>query len=287
MLLTAGRVSGLALASGEVIPASRVVLASGSYGSPAILLRSGVGPKAHLAGLGIACASDLDGVGRNLSDHPLMGVGFAMPSPISADRPGYQVVLTLRSSLADDPGPDLHIFPSFSAPDDSGKNLFTLYVGVMKPRARGRLMLDSTDPATPPRIHTAMLEDDRDFARIIEGVGEARRIARTAPLSGLALEELMPGPGTAADLDAAVRAQSGTYFHPVGTCRMGPAGDRGAVVDSAGRVHGIDGLHVADASIMPTIPRANTNLTALMIAERIAELLLTETRAIATRQFSE
>jgi choline dehydrogenase len=149
---------------------------------------------------------------------------------------------------------------------------------VMKPRSRGELRLRSADPLDPPRIRPAHLEHADDRARMIEALRLARRIARTAPISELVVgPELGPAPGIADDdatgLGAALLAMTESYHHPVGTCAMGTDPDAGAVVDSHGRVHGIDGLIVADASVMPEIPAANTNLPVIMAAERIVELM--------------
>ncbi|HEX2676015.1 MAG TPA: GMC family oxidoreductase, partial [Polyangiales bacterium] len=153
-----------------------------------------------------------------------------------------------------------------------------LTFSVMKPSSRGELRLRSADPLAPPRIRLAHLDTADDRARMREGLLLARRVARTAPLSSLiAGAEISPAPGIADDdgaaLDAALLAKVSTYHHAVGTCAMGPDPERGAVVDARGRVHGLEGLIVADASIMPTIPAANTHLPTVMIAERIAAWL--------------
>jgi len=139
------------------------------------------------------------------------------------------------------------------------------------------LQLRSRNPADAPLIDPGFLVDAADMPRLVHGVRVARQLAKTPPLSELALRELLPAPDVAGDssaqLEAMVRQKARTYFHPVGTCRMGPAADAGAVVDRRGRVHGVDGLYVVDASIMPTIPAANTNLPTLMLAERCSAWL--------------
>ena len=131
----------------------------------------------------------------------------------------------------------------------------------------------SADPAEPPQIDVAVLADADDMARMVEAVRLARRLTRTPPLAELTDAELLPGPQVSDDEDAmadAIRASTATYYHPVGTCRMGPESDNQAVVDSRCRVHGVEGLRVIDASIMPDIPAANTNLPTLMLAEHAA-----------------
>ena len=146
----------------------------------------------------------------------------------------------------------------------------------MKPFSRGSLRLTTRDPAAAPMIDLGFFTDPGDMPRVIHAVRVARRLAMSPPLSDVALKEIFPGsqiPDVAADLEAAIRIRAGTYFHPVGTCRMGPVGDAGAVVDAKGSVHGVEGLYVVDASIMPTIPAANTNLPTLMLAERCSAWL--------------
>jgi choline dehydrogenase len=146
----------------------------------------------------------------------------------------------------------------------------------MKPLSRGMLQLRSKDPADPPCIDSGFLIDRADTARLVHGIGVARRLARTKPFSELALRELFSTSDVAdesAALETLVREKARTYFHPVGTCRMGPTVDEGACVDARARVHGVEGLFVVDASIMPTIPAANTNLPTLMLAERCAAWL--------------
>jgi choline dehydrogenase-like flavoprotein len=135
--------------------------------------------------------------------------------------------------------------------------------------------LRSADPADPPRINIAHLRHPEDMMRMIQATRHARRLSRTPPLAGFVTgAELAPGPSVGDDdttgLARSIRERAGSYHHPVGTCAMGPNPDDGAVVDARGKVHGIHGLRVADASVMPAITAANTNLTTIVIAERIA-----------------
>ena len=275
------RAVGVRLAgSGETLDGGRVVLAAGAYGSPAILLRSGLGPADDLRAAGIAVLRDVPGVGQDLREHPLLGLRLATYSaPHSAANPLFQTVLTLKSSPSL-PGHDIHIVPMSAlrtGTDDSPTGAqFTLWVAVMKPAARGRLRLRSGDPLAAPRIDLRLLDDPGDMQRMVEAVRIARGLARTPPLSGLIARALAPWTHVAdagGDLEATIRMAVEVYHHPVGTCRMGPATDGGAVVNHRGRVHGVAGLFVIDASIMPTIPAANTNLPTIMIAERCAAWL--------------
>jgi choline dehydrogenase len=274
-----GRARGIRLQGGDVVEAGTVVLAGGTYASPAILLRSGIGPAAQLRELGLPVAADLPGVGANLVDHPLVAVDL----PVAPGRrgPALQVVLTMRSALAgpEDP-PDLQLFtagPFDDAAIPSG-GIFGIAAELLAPRSRGSLRLRSADPAAPPRIDPAHLRHPDDIARMVEATRVARRISRTSPLADLVLgPEINPGDGIGDDdadgLARSIRSRVSSCHHPVGTCAMGPDPATGAVVNARGAVHGIEGLYVADASVMPTIPAANTNLPTIVVAERIASWL--------------
>jgi choline dehydrogenase len=234
-----------------------------------LLLRSGIGPADDLLGAGVPVVADLPGVGANLHDHLLLRMRFATPCP--PRQPEREALLTASSNGAE--GPDLQVFPSGPAPAaDGDASVLVLLVALLAPRSRGRVSIASPDPARAPRIDPGLLSDPSDVAGVVAGVRLARRLAGTPPLSGLVERELWPGPDLVDDRELArsVRAGVGNYQHPVGTCRMGPPHDPGAVVGPDGRVHGIDGLSVADASIMPTIPSANTNLPTMMVAEHLA-----------------
>ena len=272
-----GRAIGVRIAQpAETIDAAEIVLAAGAYGTPLILMRSGIGPATALASLGIDVVADLAGVGEGLVDHPLLSVDFpAQPEPPG---PRFQVGVTSHSSTADPSGaPDLFLGSSSglelgASPTGSG---FMLLVSVLQPRSRGRIELRSGDPSVAPRIDPAHLRDEMDLDRMVEGIQAARRLGGQPPLAALTSgPELAPGPDIAEDdaagLEAFARATVTTFHHPVGTCRMGPDPTQGAVVDPRGRVHGVDGLRIADASIMPEIPSAPTNLATITVAERIA-----------------
>jgi len=270
-------VRGVRLGDGETVAAGAVVLAAGAYGSPAILLRSGIGPAAELSELGIAVAAGLAGVGRNLTDHPLVAVD--LPTSPGYRGPRFQMMLTLRSARADPDGPpDLHLFPAGPFGDGPDGGGFGLVAGLLSVQSRGAVRLRSASPADPPRIDVAHLRHETDLARMVEATQHARLLSRTPPLAGFVTgAELAPGPAIgdhdSAGLARSVRERVSSYHHPVGTCAMGPEPDDGAVVDARGAVHGISGLWVADASVMPAIPAANTNLSTIVVAERITEWL--------------
>jgi choline dehydrogenase len=264
------------------VRASAAVLASGTYGSPAILLRSGVGEPEVLGPHGIATVHLLPGVGRNLHDHPLVELDFAGSDRLrtalaEAGAVGFvpeeQTLGKLRSSRATGPY-DLHLIP-VAAPEHSllaGRTL--LAVGAMEPRSRGRLRLATTDPDAAPVMDHGYLADPHDVAVLVEGVERARELAATDPLRPLIGEEIAPGRG--ADLEDAIRRSHVHYYHPVGTCALGSADDPLAVCDVRGRLHGLEQILVADCSLMPVVPRANTNVPAVVVAERVADELLAQ-----------
>jgi len=270
-------VRGVRLGGGETVAADAVILAAGTYGSPAILMRSGIGPAAELSRLGIAEAVSLAGVGRNLTDHPLVAVD--LPTSPGYRGPRFQLMLTLRSARADPNGPpDVHLFPAGPFGDEPDGGGFGLVAGLLSVVSRGTVRLRSARPADPPRIDPAHLREPADMARMVEAIQHARGLSRTPPLSDFVTgAELAPGPAISDDdttgLARSIREWVSSYHHPVGSCAMGPDPDRGAVVDCRGAVHGIDGLWVADASVMPTIPAANTNLSTIVIAEHIVAWL--------------
>ncbi len=264
------------------VRAGLVVLAAGAYGSPAILLRSGVGDPDALRTLGIESVHPLPGVGSNLHDHPLVELDFAgsdqlraMLSAAAATGfvPEEQSIGKLRSSRATGPY-DLHLMPVAAAADSLFQGRVLIGASALEPRSRGRLTLRSADPETAPLIDHGYLSDPEglDLAVLVEGIGMVRELAAAPALRSLVGAETIPGAG--ADLEAAIRRIHGHYFHPVGTCAMGRTSDPAAVCDGEGRVHGLDRVLVADCSLMPVVPRANTNVPAVVVGERIADLLL-------------
>jgi choline dehydrogenase len=259
------------------IEADRFVLSAGAYGTPSVLLRSGIGPAEQLSALGVDVALELPGVGANLQDHATVMLRFApserlrrRSSAFAAERahPEEQAIAKARSSLCREAF-DLHIFPCTEHAGEQAWD-FQLWVACMENHSRGTIQLTSTDPEAPPRIDHALLTDPagHDAEVLWEGAELARELA-----AGEALAGLLDG-----ELDAFVRddlpTRVGHYWHPAGTAKMGPVEDPQAVVGADGRVHGVANLYVADASIMPVLPRANTNLPTLTIGERLAAQLL-------------
>ncbi len=269
------RAVGVRLAGGETIEAAVVVLCAGAYASPAVLLRSGVGPADELAALGIPVAVDLPGVGRNLADHP--SVSLELPYRSDAEpAPLFQVVATLhssRSKSSDPPDLQVLVFGPYE-PLKERPSTFMCAAALLKPRSRGRVRLRSAACADPPRIELGYLREAADAERLVEGLDRAEALAAEPAVRGVCRDrssDLDRLPRDARERREWVRRNCWTYHHVVGTCAMGPASDPGAVVDTRGRVHGIEALFVADASVMPDVPSANTHIPTVMVAERLVE----------------
>jgi len=270
-----GRAVGVMLASGETLLAGHVVLSAGVYGSPAILLRSGIGPADELTSLGIDLVADVPGVGANLAEQPFFLAVFAAdPAKLTERTPPLQTMMTVA-----EPGsagrPWLHVFPTTFAPGEMSPTgvTFEINVGLLKPRSRGRVTLASRDPKVAPRIDINLLADPWDVASMVEGIRFARRLASTEPIASLHRGEVIPGDAVGDDADAltqVLKAGVGPYNHANGTVRMGPSSDPHAVVDATCTVRAVAGLSVADASIMPTPPSNPTMLTTMAIAEKVA-----------------
>lgn len=275
VLLDGHRATGVRLAAtGEEIQGRTVILSAGAYNSPTILMRSGIGPREHLAGLSIPCATDLAGVGQNLSDHPIRAIRYATPilPPPGHVRP-LQTIMTMQSELKRYLY-DLHVIPRSIFPGDEvigeDRGELRILLSVLKPHSRGSVQLRSADPSDMPVIDPGYFTHPDDMPRMLEVTRRVEEILQTTPIRELKLERRHPDPGVVSDemMEDSIRADTRTYHHPVGTCQMGPNSESGAVVDHKGRVHGMEGLYVIDASIIPTIPAANTNLPVIMVAER-------------------
>jgi choline dehydrogenase len=268
-----GRAIGVVTASGAEIPGGEVILSGGSYGSPAILLRSGVGPAADLAELGIDVVADLP-VGQRLHDQPFYYNGYALKPEALDMRPAVGALLWRQSSEARGEELDTHIAVTHLLPAEYSPTggAIALSVAVVKPDSRGTLTLRSRDPREQPEIDCNFLAEGRDARRMLEGVKLARRIGRNPALAQFLELELMPGDAVGDDQLADVIASNlASYGHPAATAPMGGPQDPWAVVDSYGAVKGIEGLRVIDASIMPVVVSVALNPTTIMIAERIAK----------------
>lgn len=285
-----------------------VVVSAGAIGSPALLMRSGIGPAAALRALGIPVVRDAPDVGRNLQEHPTIAINkFATihtynsrmkpwhlagalftylrrgKGPMAT--PAVQAMALARSFEGlDSPDLQLHFYPvgydlepdtiSAATAEMPKEPVMTIAASVGNPFSRGTVELTSAAPATLPVIRHQLIGDDRDVRTLIDACRLIERLFKTPALAAYVKANRTPSPipQSDADWEAHVRARTGISYHPVGTCRMG--GDERSVVTPQLAVRGVQGLRVADASIVPLLPRVNTNATAIMIGERVAEFAL-------------
>jgi len=270
VLLHAGRATGVALVDGTEIRADAVVLAAGTYGSAPILMRSGIGPADHLRSVHVDVRVDLPGVGANLADHPGVDLDSGWRGS-GSDGPILHSIATLRSSAAPiDSGPDLMFWASDPTGDEPR---FYFDPILLRPRARGSVRLRSADPTELPRITLPDVRQPDDMERLVEGYRLGLELANRPEIRRLCTEPAPRDPGTLAALRRAVIENAYSIPHVVGTCAMGPSPDSGAVVDALGRVYGIAGLAVVDASIMPEPPSGFPHIITIMIAEHLSEKL--------------
>ncbi len=283
LVIEGGRCVGVEVedAQGTVaeIRARLVVLSAGAIMSPAILMRSGIGPRQQLEALGIDVGVDTPGVGANLSDHPALAVVCQVrdSSLIDFDQPLMQTILRYTAEGSDKRN-DLQIEQLSFAGRPDRPPAFAIASVLEYQFGRGELRLASADPHCAPVIDNRFCEDDRDVDRLVRCLKDTLAFAETGPLADLVETVSFPDPARGKDDDALAglcRRFAGSGYHPCGTARMGPANDPLAVVDQFGCAHGVDQLVVADASIMPGVPRANTNLTCIMIGEMIGEWVRT------------
>lgn len=261
----------------ETLTAGKVVVCAGAVASPLLLMRSGLGPAAALAAAGIACRNDLPGVGENLQDHLLVfGNLYRSRQPVPPSRLQHSESLMYLDSgdLSASAGqPDVVLacvvapatLPGLaSAPPGA---CFTILCGQCRPQARGRILPGGPLPLDPPRIDPCYLSPEADRNAMRRALRLARQVGGHPALDGWRSEELLPGPGVgdAAALDAFVARAASTHHHPAGTCRMGQ--DALAVVDPDLQVYGCTGLHVVDASVMPTLTSGPINAAVVAIAE--------------------
>ncbi len=306
ILLEGVRACGVAFADAGGVSRVRarreVILAAGAINSPAVLQMSGIGDPDQLGEAGIAALHALPAVGANLNDHPDVVVQHRCLQKVSLYRVNRglgKVAAGLRwfagqsgpagsnhfeaggflRSAAGIEHPDLQLtfMPIGIAPgtvEDVGCESYQVHIDLMRPKSRGRVRVVSDDPRTPPSILFNYLEDARDLADLRRGVRLAREILAQAALAPYRGAELLPGEAVQSDdaLDEWLRGAVETCYHPVGTCRMGR--DHGSsVVDASLRVHGLDGLRVVDASVMPEIVSGNTNAPTIMIAEKACDVI--------------
>ncbi|MEX5272177.1 GMC family oxidoreductase [Kocuria sabuli] len=263
----------------HTIRATETILAAGALNSPELLLRSGIGPAGELAEVGIDPVQDLPGVGKNLQDHLLSPVIYTttkkeVPFPEVAPAETHLFWKSDPDLAVPDTQPLHFSFPMYDPQWMEGPdNGFTLMAGLVRPLSRGSLTLSGPNPEDPIRIDLAALAEEQDVKALVASVRQCQELGRAQALEEWGPVELYPGPEVDdADLEDYVRRTAITYHHQVGTCRMGL--DAESVVDPRTlKVHGMAGLRIADASVMPLVPTGNTNAPTIMIAERAAEFI--------------
>ena len=289
ILFEGKRVVGIeAESGGEVfsVQAEEIIVSSGAVASPQLLMLSGIGPEEHLRSFGIEVVHDLPGVGQNLRDHPAAAALYhAVGDPPDVQAPTIQVGLryTVEGS---DLRNDMQLSPMLMTSEhrpahveiDEDLNYIGLSASLQLALGKGELRLQSTDPHVQPLLNYNYYQDEEgeDLRRMREAIRLGVRMAENSSFSGLLLNRIMPSDEELQSddlLDDWLRRNSGTSHHISGTCKMGPDSDPMAVVDQYLKVKGIEGLRVADASIMPDCIRANTNATTIMIGEKVADFI--------------
>jgi choline dehydrogenase len=267
---------GIVLANGEEFLGGEIILSGGTYGSAALLLRSGIGPKNELEKLSIPVIADLP-VGKNVKDHPFHYAAFALNKEM-VETKTPPIAAKLWTSAFDTNELDIHItathlFPDEYSPTQSG---FVLGVAVTTPNSKGKVWIETKDPNVNPKVDLNFLDDKEDTRRMIEGAKIARRIAAATPFSEFIHSEIAPGSAVQTDeeLEEAIKKSIASYAHPTSSAPMGAINSKEAVVDLEGRVHHIESLRVVDASIFPDIISAATNITVIAVAEKIAATIL-------------
>ncbi|MFY0408527.1 GMC family oxidoreductase [Solicola sp. PLA-1-18] len=282
-------------ATHAVHASAEVVLSGGSLNTPQLLMLSGIGPAAHLREVGVDVVVDLPGVGENLHDHPVTGVLWNTKGtsdltelagltnllrwkatgtgPLVSNVAEAGAFFASRDGLA---APDVQFHMAPAGFWDNGlrealSRGVTVASTLVDPKSRGHVRLRSTDPRWHPEIDPRYLEDQTDHDAIVAGMERAYDIARSGPFAQFLDGPQMPVSESASDVEEHVRQTTQTLYHPVGTCAMGSG--EGSVVDPELRVRGIENLRVADASVMPVVPRGNTNAPTIMIGEKAADLL--------------
>jgi choline dehydrogenase len=238
---------------------------------------SGIGPADHLKAHGIAAVADVPGVGGNFQDHVKLSIRWNGKTEL----PGSTVtagMYTRSAQAALGTVPDVQFYVGRGS--DTPDKFITITVSLVQPKSRGEIRLRANDPLAPPIIRGNYLQEQADVNVMVRGVHLARWFGEADAYSGLRADEILPGAAmkSDADLTTFVRRDTDTIYHGAGTCRMGPQNDAAAVVDASLRVRGVEGLRVADASIMPEVVNGTTNAACVLIGEKAAELILASAR---------
>jgi choline dehydrogenase len=248
----------------------QILLTSGVYGSPQILMLSGIGQAEQLRKFGIPLVHELKGVGENYQDHPVVFMTFEGPKESKEDWVVPRFRLIIRKNAISEAA-NFHI--NMRPPTEVAgiKRMMPISAHLLEQRNRGRVFLQSADPREQVGIDSCMLEHPEDLKAMVEAMHFIDELVHKDGCKEFYGPLIQPGPGE--DWGKFARATYDSYHHGVGTCKMGPASDDMAVVDQRLRVHGIQNLWVGDASIMPVVSRANTNLTSIMIGERLSDFV--------------
>jgi choline dehydrogenase len=303
VIIEAGRAVGVSYLRGGAEQTehagAEVILSGGAVNSPQLLMLSGIGPADHLIEMGIDVLVDSPGVGANLSDHPVLPVVWSTPRlrglwERSGNAGALRWRLTHRGPLTSnvaESGGFAHSEPGLPAPDlqlhtlpapyrdqglaDPAQRAMSVLVGLVDVASRGRIKLRSADPRHRPAIDPGYLSDSGDARALVAGLKLTREFVTARPMADVCSSELAPGAHVRSDAELLdyVRSSVVTLYHPVGTCAMGGESRRSSVVDPELRVRGVAGLRVVDASVMPAVPRGNTNAPTIAIAERAADLI--------------
>jgi 4-pyridoxate dehydrogenase len=309
ILIDGGRARGVEYRQAGALKTARaareVILAGGAINTPQLMMLSGLGDPAQLGTHGIKVVAPMAGVGQNLQDHVVIGVGFVrkesgpLAKALRLDRIALAMLrayftgtgvasnvpggpMALLRTRAELEVPDLQISfralardaaPWFPGMGRKWRDCFILLPALLHPKSRGSVTLASADPARPPRIQPNFLAVDADFRPLLDGIRIARAVAGQKALERFCGDELFPGPEVVneASMRSYIRNSAGTFHHVCGTCRMGR--DEAAVVDPELRVRGMEGLRVVDASVLPDLPGANINACTFMLAEKAADLI--------------
>jgi choline dehydrogenase len=267
LVLEGSRICGVEIATPEgleIVEADEVVLAAGVFHSPQLLMLSGIGPVAGLEAVGLPVRHRLDGVGNNYQDHAVVYITFQGTTDLREDYVIPKVRLIAKSDDAMD-HPDLHVFMRPSVRVPGLPPMLPVSLHLLDHRSVGHVSLASADPDELPLVDPALLQDAADVRALVDGIGFVDRLSRHPALAAFYGPLITP---EAPDRwEEHVLTSYITYYHGVGTCRIGPDWDPDGVVDATLRVHGIDNLRVADASVLPTVPHANTNLAAILVGE--------------------
>ncbi len=284
LLLDGGRAVAVETDRGLVEVGQEAIVSAGAFGSPKLLMLSGLGPGAHLQEVGVGVVADLPGVGADLQDHPEGVILWQAARPVPPESANLYEAGLFACVDQDVPFPDLMAHFGTEAFDlqtlpagyPTAENAFSMTPNVARSRSRGRVSLRSDDPADDPRIDFRYFVDDGGYDEriLVAGLKLAREIARREPLASWVARELAPGPEVVGDaeLGAYARATHNTVYHPAGTCRMGIDDD--APVDPDLRVRGTDNVRVADASVFPSMVSVNPALTCMIVGEACADRVL-------------